>query len=245
MQKKTKKILLILIIVAIISLLSLGIYFLLDKLNITSISNLRRYINKFEDKSWLVFVVAQVLISTPIFIIPFEDELWVTVALLLFSPKLAFVVCAISTIIVSALLYLMGRILGSKVVAKIVGEEELKSVQEKFSVKSKLSLPIMYFIPFFPHDTLCLVAGISKMNFWYFMLITILIRPIETVCLCFLGAELINWSSLSKFDWIVFINLICIDLFMLKKLQVYMEKKLENKNITETKNQVNNESTKE
>ena len=160
---------------------------------------------------------------------PLEDETWVTLSILLFGLHKGFILSVIGMIATSSLLYLIGNKLGVKIASKIVGEEELKSVQNKFDVKNKLSLPFMYLIPFFPHDSLCIVAGLSKMKFIYFFVVTLFIRSIEIVSICFLGNGLINWQDLSVFEWCVIINLAIIDVVLLKKLQNVMERKLSKK----------------
>lgn len=227
MCTKTKKILICISIIILLASLSCGVYFLLDWLDITNIKTLREFISKFGAWSWVVYILAQVIISTPIFVMPFEDELWVTLAILLFGAKIGCLLSIISMLIISSLLYLIGNKLGGKIAKRLVGEQELLNIQQKLSVKGKLSLPFLYFTPFFPHDSLCVVAGLTKMNFGYFLLVTALIRPLEIIAICFLGGELIKWSNLSAFEWVVFANLIIIDIYLMKKLANLMEKRLE------------------
>ena len=202
---------------------------MLKKLDITSISNLRTFISKFNGWSWFIFIISQVLISTLIFVIPFEDELWVTLSIILFGAKTGFVLSTIAIMLVSLLLYLLGRNFGTKLASKFVGEETVVSMQNKLEVKGKLSLPFIYFIPFLPHDALCLVAGLSKMNFWYFFVITLLIRPIEILAVCFLGGGIIDWKTLSTFDYLLVTNIAIVDFYLLKKLAHKMESKLQHK----------------
>lgn len=228
-MRKFKRVVIILAIVLLICALSAGLYFLLDYFNITSVSTLRKFISNFGAWGWLVFLIVEVVISTPLFVIPLEDELWVTLAILLFGAKLGCILSVSAMLISSALLYLFGRTCGFNLIKKFVGEKTLIDVQQKFSVKSKLSLPFLYLIPFFPHDVLCIVAGSSKMSFWYFIIITALMRSIEIISICFLGGGLIKWGELTCFDWLVLANLLIIDIYLLTKLQKYMEKRLENK----------------
>lgn len=226
-MRKSRKILLIVTIIITLSLLSLGIYFLLQKFNITNVKTLRDFIKKFGVWSWIVYIIIQVIISTPIFVVPLEDEMWVTVAILLFGAKQGFVLSVLGMLLTSSLLYLIGRNFGVKIASKIIGEQELKNVQNKFDVKSKLSLPFMYLIPFFPHDALCVVAGLSKMRFIYFFFVTLFLRSIEIFSLCFLTNGFIDWKVLTTFDWLVVANMLLIDVYLMRKMQVFMENKLD------------------
>ena len=65
------------------------------------------------------------------------------------------------------------------------------------------------------------------MKLGYFVIVTALMRSLEIVSICFLGGGLINWASLSVFDWLVLINLLVIDIYLLTKLQKVMEKRLD------------------
>ena len=228
-MRKSKKILFIVLIVLTLCLVSFLIYFVLDKLNITDVKTLRNFIEKFGVWSWVIYLLVQVIISTPIFVMPLEDELWVTLSILLFGVHKGFVLSVAGMIITSSLLYIIGRKLGVKIASKIIGEEELDKVHNKFDAKNKLSLPFIYLIPFFPHDILCVVAGLSKMKFIYFFFVTLFVRSIEIVSICFLGNGFIDWKSLTVFEWCVVANLALIDVYLMRKLQSYMEKKLDKK----------------
>lgn len=239
MWKNFKKILLIFCIIAILCAMSYLVYYLLKKYNITSISTLRKFISKFGGWAWFVFLLAQIVLSVPIFVVPFEDELWVTLSIILFGAKIGFVLSAIAMIAVSSILYLCGNKFGVKLANKVIGADEVDHVSKKFNNKSKLSLPFLYLIPLFPHDVLCVIAGISKLNFVYFFVVTLLMRSLEIVAICFMGGTLIPWSTLSIFEWLVLGNLLIVDIYLLSKLQKYMENKLEKRKV-ESKNDHDN-----
>lgn len=228
-MRKFKKILLILTIILVLTTISLSVYFLLKKFDITSIKTLREFISNFGAWGWIVYIVLQVIISTPIFVVPFEDEMWVTLSILLFGVQKGFILSVAGMILTSSALYLLGRKLGVKIASKIVGEEELVRVQSKFDIKNKLSLPFMYLIPCFPHDVLCVVSGLSKMKFIYFFMVTLFLRSIEIFSICFLSNGFIDWKSLTAFDWLVLLNLVVIDIYLMKKLSNFMEKRLDKK----------------
>ena len=141
MRKKLKKILLILSIVAILCAMSYLIYYLLKRYNITSIATLRKFISQFGGWAWLVFLLVQIILSVPIFVVPFEDELWVTLSIILFGAKIGFVLSAVAMISVSSILYLCGNKFGVKLANKFIGADEVEHVSQKFNSKSKLSLP--------------------------------------------------------------------------------------------------------
>ena len=88
----------------------------------------------------------------------------------------------------------------------------------------KFWLPIFFLVPVIPDEALCLVAGMTKMKYWYLITISIIYHAIEFGIFCFIGSGIIDWSALSLVDWFVFINVIIFDFLLLLKL----EKKLNN-----------------
>lgn len=227
MKKNVLKIIgLTLIYVAV----SLGIYFILDAFGLTSVSKIRNLVAKTGGWSYVVFFLFQVLTSTFICIIPFEDEVLTTVALLLFGPIKGFLIGAFNMFVTSTLQFLLGRYLGRDIVVKFLGEESLNKYENYLKVKGELMLPIMYCIPLLPHDTLCILAGMSKMKYWYFAIVTLILRSLEIASICFLGSGLIDFGALSILDWIMIVNFIIIDAYLLIKLKNYIENKISNRN---------------
>ena len=85
-------------------------------------------------------------------------------------------------------------------------------------------LPLMFLFPVFPDDALCLVAGMTKMRYWYFALIVGICRTIGVATTCFLGSGLINWAVLSLVDWFVLISVCLFWILLIFKYQHKIEK---------------------
>ena len=82
----------------------------------------------------------------------------------------------------------------------------------------------MFLFPIFPDDALCMVAGMTKMKFWYFAIIVAIFRTIGIASICFLGSGFINWAALSIIDWFVLINVCVFDIVLIFKYQHKIEK---------------------
>lgn len=227
MKKNILKVIgLILVYVAI----SIVAYFILKACNLDSVSKIRNFISKAGGWAYVVFFIFQIVVSTFICIIPFEDELLTLSALVLFGPIKGFLIGALSMFATSSLQFILGRYLCKDLIIKLLGENTMNKYENHLKVKGEIMLPILYAIPLFPHDSLCILAGMSKMKFWYFALVTAIMRSIEIASLCFLGSGLIDFGALSILDWIIVANILIIDIFLLFKLQKYIENKIENKN---------------
>lgn len=226
MQKKVLKIVgLILVYVAI----SLGVYFALCACGLNTVNKIRDVVDRAGAWGYLIFFLFQTIVSTFICIIPFEDELLTASAIVLFGATKGFMVASFNMFVTSVLQFVIGRYFCKGLIAKIVGIDGVKKYENYLSGKGEVVLPILYAIPLFPHDSLCILAGMSKMKFLYFAPITLIMRSIEIASLCFLGSGIIDFSTFTVMDWIVVINIIIIDIYLVLKFQKYIENKI-NKN---------------
>ena len=223
MKKKLLKIVLLILIYVTISIV---IYFVLKHFGLLNINNIRNLIQKYGLWSYLIYFIFQISVSTFICIIPFEDEFLTASAILLFGPVKGFFVASFNMFITSSIQFLIGRKFCKRLVAKIMGEDSIKKYQNYLSVKGEIMLPILYAIPLFPHDSLCILAGLSKMRYWYFAPITLIMRSIEIACVCFLGSGLIDFSLLTTIDWIIIVNLLIIDIYLILKLHKFVDNKI-------------------
>lgn len=220
-MKKWLKLALVLLAVAGVSV---GIYFSLRAAGITSVEGLRSLIAKCGAWGWVVFITLFTLASTFLCFIPGTSATFIGVSILLFGAWQGFAISTISVFLASSLMFLIGDTLGEKVAGKLVGKESLKKAQNLLDMKSKMLLPLMFLFPVFPDDALCMVAGMTKMRYWYFAIIVLIFRTIGIATICFLGSGFINWAQLSLVDWFVLINVCLFDIVLIFKYQDKIEK---------------------
>lgn len=224
-MNKWIKLTLILLFFAIVSV---AIFLVLKIFNITDTSTLKNIIASTEQYGILVFILIQVFALVCFCFVPVLNATLIVMGIVLFGPKWAFISCLISKAISASILFLIGDKFGEKLASKLIGKDELKKMQDLVDVKSKILLPLSFVIPAFPDEAFCIVAGMTKMKYWYFITINILCHAIEIGLFCFFGSSLINWSSLSAFDWVVVINLLVVDIYLLSKLEKFIEIKVKN-----------------
>jgi len=91
---------------------------------------------------------------------------------------------AIATVVFDAIfLYFLGRFGGRKLLYWMFSKEELDGKLDWIARNGTKGVPWLFLIPFFPTDLMCVVCGASKMNFWHFLLIALVFRPIEVTLL--------------------------------------------------------------
>ena len=219
------KILKILLLTLLYIAISLSIYFILKKCGLLSVNKIRNLVKDCGAWSYLIYFIFQITVSTFICIIPFEDEFLTASAVLLFGPVKGFFVASFNMFTTSSIQFLIGRRFCKSLVNKILGEDSIKKYENYLSVKGEIMLPVLYAIPLLPHDSLCILAGMSKMKYWYFAPITLIMRSIEIACVCFLGSGLINFSAFTIADWIIVANLLIIDIYLILKLHKFIDSK--------------------
>lgn len=162
-------------------------YFILKAFGLDDIETLRKIANK---GLWGVFIYVLLQIFQVIFI-PINTTIFTVPAIVLFGPVKAFIISWIGCTIGSICMFLIAKICGLKVLGWIVGEEKATKYANLLK-KGKYLLPIFLTIPIFPDDIICASAGLGNINFWYFCIVIIITRAIDTACTCFIGATLIK-----------------------------------------------------
>lgn len=100
---------------------------------------------------------------------------------------LTFGLCATTVVITSSLMFLVGRLGGKRIVEWIAGKENTRKFQRYLTLGGKAVIPMMYTLPFFPDDTLCLIAGMTDMSFLYNFVCSLLFRNFGVLFMCVVG----------------------------------------------------------
>lgn len=215
--------------ILVFALISVSLYFILSALNITSINQLREIIQQSGNFAFFTYLIVQTLVLVVFCFIPEINSALIVLGVVLFRPWIAFLLCLLSVFIADTILFFMGDKFGEKLLTKLIGKQELDRIQNLIDTKSKVFLPVMFLIPAIPDEALCLVIGMTKIKYWYFILVSIVYHSLEIGLFCFFGSGLINWSALSLFDWIVLVNIVLIDIYLLLKFEKYLDNKMKTK----------------
>jgi len=220
-MKKWIKISLLLLAVAAVSV---GLFFVLRACGVTNIDKLREIIASCGAWGWIAFIALFTTCSTLLCFMPGTSATFIGVAIVMFGAWKGFAISTISVFLSSSLMFFIGHHFGEKAAIKLVGKESLEKAQNLIDVKSKMLLPLMFLFPVFPDDALCMVAGMTKMRYWYFAVVVAIFRTIGIASICFLGSGLINWAELSLVDWFMLITCCLVWIFAIFKYQHKIEK---------------------
>lgn len=235
-SEKKKKILEILLTVLALIAISVISILILSGFDIISFDNgfvfNEKLFNSFKN-SWygcLMFIVFQTILTVLLCIVPGISMAFIILCTKLYeNPWVAFLVSFSSVMISSVLMYITGRFGGRKVCEKILGKEDCDKSLELLTSKSTIFFPLMMIFPVFPDDALVMMAGTIKMKMKWFMPSIILGRGIGILTIVF-GFSLIPFEEFdSLYDWIVFITVCIVWIFIIFHFANKLSKRLETK----------------
>lgn len=199
-KEKLKKYLKILVVLLVIAGISVGLYFLLKHFGYTDIDKLKSFLQKTGPWAILTYIALRVVLTIFLSFMPAASMMFDLLSLATFSylpPPLIFLICFASVVITSIVMDLIGRFGGNKAIVKILGQEDYDEAKDLVQEKGMVYVPVMYLLPIFPDDAICMVSGATKMNFWVHLLEIILCRGIGCATIIF-GVQIIP-SEVSSF----------------------------------------------
>lgn len=205
----------VLVAVALVVLFFLQITGLLQKIN--NIDDLRELIDSTGAWAPVVFIVLQFL---QVCLLPIPGILTIGAGVLAFGEWRTCVYSFIGILIGSLVAFAIGRVIGYKAAAWLVGKETLDKWLSKLKGKSNIILTAMFILPMFPDDVLCFVAGLSPMSWKYFIIMQIFARAISVLSTSYtVGGSIIPYTT-----WWGILIWICIGIAVIA-LFVFLYKK--------------------
>jgi uncharacterized membrane protein YdjX (TVP38/TMEM64 family) len=135
--------------------------------------------------------------------------------------------CLLSYIIIDA----FGRFGGSKLIIKIFGKEEFEQTKQMINDKGLVYVPIMYLLPLFPDDFICLCVGSMKMKWWLHMLFGAIGKAVGIATVVF-GVSIIPkelflpFTTDKIYNWLVLGAVLIVYISCLFKIARRVDKKL-------------------
>lgn len=201
-HKKTfAKIVKIALVFGIYALVGL-ILFLIYHFSGITIQDVQTFLAGLGNWGYVLFILIQVVTNVFLFIIPGQTLQFIALGLLLYSPLETFSLVLIGMIIASFINFMIGRLLGKNFVMRIIGEETYLKYQSKLATKAYIYYPIMMLLPFFPDDEVTLLVGLTKMNVFYFIIVTTLTRAVGVAVFTFIPGQL-NFNNLDTTELVL------------------------------------------
>lgn len=208
-KEKLKKYLKILLVLVTVALISVALYFILRAMGFTDINKIKDFLKKTGPWAIIVYILLRVSFTVFLSFVPACSMLFDLLSLATFDylpPAAIFGICFSSVVITSIVMDLIGRFGGSKAIIKILGKEDFEEAKGLVQEKGMVYVPVMYLLPIFPDDAICMVSGATKMNFWIHLLEIILCRGIGCATVIFgvqiIPPEVSSFSSHNPIDYL-------------------------------------------
>lgn len=166
---------------------------------------------------WGRFVFVALQIAQVVFL-PIPAALVCLTGVMLYGPVQGFMLSFIGIMVGSVIAFTVGRIFGKKLVAWIAGKENAEKYRKMFDKKGRFIFILMLVFPIFPDDLLCMIAGITTMDYGYFSLAVLLSRPWGLAATCFLGSgEIIPFRGWGIAVWAAIIIILAVGFFLINR----------------------------
>ena len=160
---------------------------------IRNVEELRAIIRSTGAWAPLVFILIQAL---QVFLLPIPGILTVGAGVLIFGELLTCAYSYVGILLGSLIAFWIGRVLGYRAAAWLVGKDGLDRWQKKVKGKDRMLLSVMFLLPLFPDDVLCFLAGLSTMSWQYFIVMQLIARAISVVVTSYsLGGSIIPFNT--------------------------------------------------
>ena len=143
---------------------------------VSSVEELRKYISQFD--GWAI-VIAYIMQILQVVVLPIPGFVAVGATVALFGPFKGAIVSFAGIMTGSLIAFFVGRVLGYKAAAWLVGKDNLDKGINSIKGKDRVVLTFMFLFPFFPDDVLCFVSGLSSMSKKYFIIMLTITRLIS------------------------------------------------------------------
>lgn len=239
-KEKLKKYLKILIVLLVIASISVGLFFILRAFGLTDINLLKDWLKKTGPWAIISYVVLRVVCTIFLSFMPACSMIFDLLSLAVFDylpPFVIFLICFASVVITSVVMDLIGRFGGNKAIIKILGQKDYDEAKDLIQEKGMVYVPVMYLLPIFPDDAICMVSGATKMNFWVHLLEIILCRGIGCATVIFgvqiIPPEVTSFTSRNILDYLRVVVLIVayvgLLLYLTRKVDKWLTKFLKKK----------------
>ena len=180
---------------------------------------------------WIIFILFQAVLTILLCIVPGVSMAFIILCSTIYTePWQAFIISFLSVMVSSLIMYLLGRFGGYKLCVKLLREEDCNKSLDLLETKSTIFFPLMMLFPVFPDDALVMIAGTIKMKLKWFIPSIIIGRGIGIATIVF-GFSLIPFEEFTTlYDWIVFVTVCVVWMFVIFHFANKLNKKLESKN---------------
>lgn len=156
---------------------------------LSSSASMENYINRFSPFGQCFFFLIQLL---SVVLAPIPSNITALAGAVLFGMWQAFFLTYAAVILGSFLVFYLARILGRPFADKLVSRKLSERYLDVIRAKQDVFLLLVFLLPFFPDDLICILAGLTEMRPLRFLTIALIARPWGLLVACALGSATIS-----------------------------------------------------
>jgi uncharacterized membrane protein YdjX (TVP38/TMEM64 family) len=161
------------------------------------------FVTSFGHGAPAIFIIIQIL---QVLFAPFPGEATGFIGGFLFGTAKGFLYSSIGLILGSWINFSIGRFLGKRFVRKMIPEPQLDRLDKIIKRQGVIVLFVLFIIPGFPKDYLCLFLGLSSMSIKIFLIFTGIGRMPGTLMLSLQGSYFFE----QKYGLLAAIMVLCL-----------------------------------
>lgn len=214
----------------VVTLVFIATFFILNLMglfdSLNDLGKIKELILSWGAYGYILYVLLQLF---QVVVLPAPGFIFYLAGVAIYGPVVAFIMSYSSVVLGSVIAFYIGRLAGKPVVYWCVGKEATEKYLDLLGNKGNALFFMMQLLPFFPDDILCMVAGLTKMKFKFFIIVMLLVRPVYIGVVCFLGTgELIPFSGWGIPVWIGIFLLCAVAFLLYCKYQTKIEEAFKN-----------------
>lgn len=140
----------------------------------SSSEELQEYVSGHGTWAPLIFFLIQVI---QVILAPIPGSVTTLIGGALFGFWKAMILSIAAVLTGSVILFLLAKYLGRPLVTRLVGVKRVNKYMKNISARQFWVLFMMFLMPFFPDDILCLMAGLTAIRLPGFSLLVLITRP--------------------------------------------------------------------
>ena len=157
----------------------------------------RAYVASYGGWAPVAFFILQFL---QVILSPIPGSITTIAGGLMFGLFPAFFISVAAVFLGSVCAFMLGKIFGRPLVYRIAGKDVVDKYMSAVSSRQRVVLFMMFLLPFFPDDILCLIAGLSAMRLPGFSLLVIITRPWGLLFSALIGSGIVH---MPLWSWII------------------------------------------
>lgn len=199
------------IAILVIATFFISMWIICKSLGLTSIDGIKTLVLRGGAWSAVLYIGLYIILCIILCFVPGTSMLMIGAGVALFGANWkTFLMCFAGVVISSLIMDVLGRFGGSKIICFIVGQKSYDEAINLLSSKGAIYVPIMYLLPLFPDDAICMCCGMIKVKWWVHLIEIVLCRGIGCATIIF-GVKLIPYEEFnSLYDWFVCIACVIV-----------------------------------